>query len=301
MTTGENPPEERPGFVDTVKGSFNKPEIYRRYANVRLKSVIAMLALLLFILMAFVAARVTFFMSVSADRIAVFYRKNLPEIRVEKGKVQADIPMPYIVEIPEKPGMVVIIDTTGDITSLDDYDRGLLIGSSRLSIKNLRLFNNNKFTQTYDLSEIGDFTVNHDQIRIMQQNIPPILFPALLLIIYGYRVIGTTIQVLIFALLGQAIYKKRRNGKLRFRDASKLAMVAIIPALIITTFFYVVGIYDMTPPILQLIIFYGIYAYYMSFAVNSLDSQVQVVSQGEEKKSPPEEGENTSSVESPEK
>jgi hypothetical protein len=310
MNAENNVPGKRPGFIDTITGSFSKPEIYRQYLKVELKSIASMLALLLFILVALSAARVVFFLSVSASQIAEFYEKNLPEIKVQNGQVQADIPMPYIVEVPQKPGMVIIIDTTGYINDLADHEKGLLITKSQVSLKNIKIFNNSGITHTYDLSEINDLTINPGEIQSMQQNIPPILFPAILIILYIYRVIGTTIQVLIFGLLGRAIYKKRTGRDIQFRDASKLAMIAIIPALVVTTLLFLTGLYDQVPGILQLLIFYGIYAYYISFAVNAQDTPESTPyketpenepPREEEKKSQPEEGENASSVESPEK
>jgi hypothetical protein len=333
MNAEDNNTVNRPGFIDTIVGSFNKPEIYRQYLGVNLKSIASMLALFLFIMVALATARVVFFLSVSANQIAVFYEKNLPEIKIQEGQVHADIPMPYIVDIPHKPGMVVIIDTTGTINNLDDYEKGFLITKNQLSVKDIRFFNNSGVTQTYDLSEVNDLTINPGEIQGMQQNIPPILFPILLIILYLYRVVGTTIQVLIFGLLGRAIYKKRTGNEIEFKNASKLAMIAIIPPVTITTFLFIIGIAERIPGILQLLIFYGIYAYYISYAVNALgadnniprgagdqeeiaqEEKVQDVTPenevlseesqeqtpGEEKKSPAEEGEITSSVESPEK
>jgi len=165
------------------------------------------------------------------------YIEQVPEITFKDGKVSIKEPEPYYIKDPDSGKAMVIIDTTGEIKSLDDTEAFVLLTEDKvMSIKSE--FESN----TYDLSTIQEsFTVDSDKITSwldsFRKYIMFILYPFALVGSYVYRIV----QVLIYAAIG-LVFAKGCKVELSYGTLIRLAVAAVTPCIILGTIFSVIGL-----------------------------------------------------------
>ena len=156
-------------------------------------------------------------------------------ITIEDGEVFAEVEQLYIKtfgdEDPSK--FVFIIDTTGQITSLEDYEAGLLLTKNSVVVQN----QNQGTTEIkkYDLSKVKNFSIRpteaDDEYLILSNNdkdfhvtygllirwikkLSLVAWPVLIVFLYVFGVFGKFVQVFIFSLfllILNATFSKRLN------------------------------------------------------------------------------------------
>lgn len=163
------------------------------------------------------------------DEEAPLIIEQVPEINIIDGQVLVDQPQPYIIRDPETDIALLVIDTTGTITSLEQTDaRGLV--TSRHAIFQKSAFE----TRSFSFESVDRYTLDQQKIYhwldIAKTWAAPVLYPLCTLGSFAYRMV----QVLVYAILG-LLLASLCKGKLPFDALLRLSVIAITPAIIIGT------------------------------------------------------------------
>jgi len=155
------------------------------------------------------------------------YVKQVPPITITQGKASIKALVPYYINVPEKSTPFAIIDTSGQITSLEKTSALLLLTDSKLIIKNRP-----SESRSFDLAEIDDITIDQKVLREWIDSFdalfPVILFPFVLLFSFFFHII----QVLVSAGIG-TLFAKKFQADLNYKALIRLSAVSFTPAIIL--------------------------------------------------------------------
>lgn len=156
---------------------------------------------------------------------------QIPPISIQDGEVSTEVSQPYFITEESSPGVFFIIDTTGEITTLDHtVTEGVLLTKDRLLVK--RAHHND--LQELDLSQVRSFTLNREIILdwlgpfALVMSLAVLLFMPFLAL--AYRL---TISLLLSAV-GQAA-AQGVGAPLEWAACFRLAVVAMSPGILIST------------------------------------------------------------------
>jgi hypothetical protein len=246
---------QRPGFLDCIVGAFTRPELYDRFRRIKLASSISFLALLLFLVILVGTVHFTYQLGKGLEQVADYYHKNLPEIKIKDGKVLVEREMPFILKPEKDLNGVIIIDTTGKINNLDDYNQGILLKENEL------IYKENKYnTRTYSLSEIKDFTINGAKIMQWKKMLVTVLFPLILIFWYFFKLMMVALQVLIFGLVSKIVADSKKF-EMPFVHCVNIAIFAAVPPMLVLALLDLIGIGNVVA--LGGLTYYAIYIYYV--------------------------------------
>lgn len=156
---------------------------------------------------------------------------QVPKITIEKGEVHIDEPQPYYITVPDSNKIVAIIDTTGQIQSLDNTDAFVLLTKTKLLSRQSKTE-----VRTYDLTSVQHFVLEQSTITkwldIGKKVLVPMLYPFALLGSFIFRMI----QSLIYAAIGLA-FAGWCKTKLSYSALVRLVVTAVTPCIIVRTVF----------------------------------------------------------------
>ena len=189
---------------------------------------------------------------------------QVPEITITDGQVSIKETQPYYIKDPDSDEPLAIIDTTGQIESLEDTDAFFLLTGNKVIIKESKFEN-----RTYDLSNVKAFAVDSERItgwlHIGRKFLAVVIYPFALLGSYVYRIV----QVLIYAAIG-LLFASFCKTTLSYAALIRLAVVAVTPCIIVGT---ILGLTDTSiPPFLYLVAA----LVYLFFAVKSISGIPEV-------------------------
>ncbi len=157
--------------------------------------------------------------------------EQIPEIRIIRGEVNTNAVMPYIIKDPQSGEPFIVIDTTGQVNSLDGSKARVLLTKSKLVMEK-----NPVETRTFDLSQIEEFIINRSAIYawmdVFRKWAVIVSYPFVLVFSFIYR----TVQVLLYAAIG-ILFAKRLKANLNYQALVSLSIVALTPAVIINTIY----------------------------------------------------------------
>ena len=155
------------------------------------------------------------------------YLKQMPAITISQGKVSINEKVPYFIFTPATNKPFAIIDTSGQISSLERTTASLLVTDSKLIIKK-----DSTDFQVFDLEGIDrlivDQKVLNDWIGGFISIFPVILFPFLLLYSFLYHII----QVFLSAGIG-VLFAKKLQTDLTYKTLIRLSAVSFTPAIML--------------------------------------------------------------------
>jgi len=162
---------------------------------------------------------------------------QVPKITITDGEVHVSETQPYYIIAPDSNEVLVVIDTTGTIQSLDDTDAFVLLTKTKLILRESKVEH-----RTYDLSKVKEFTLERgkimDWLNIGKKLIVPILLPFIIVGSYIFRII----QALIYAAIG-LIFANFCRVRLSYDALIRLAVVAVTPCIIVRTIFAITSVY----------------------------------------------------------
>ena len=161
------------------------------------------------------------------DEQAPKFVNQVPKITIEKGEVHIDEPQPYYITAPDSNKTVAIIDTTGQIQSLDDPNVFVLLTKTKLLSRQSQ-----SEIRTYDLTSVKHFVLEQSTITrwldTIKKVLAPMLYPFVLLGSFAFRII----QSLIYAAIGLA-FAGWCKTKLPYLSLIRLSVVAMTPCIIV--------------------------------------------------------------------
>jgi hypothetical protein len=172
--------------------------------------------------------------------------EQVPLITISEGTVSTDASEPYFITDPESGSSIIIIDTTGQITSLDDTDATMLLTKTKAIVKK-----GPAETRIYNLSEVEDFYIDQERIynflEVLKDWLAVVLYPFVVLFSFIYRVV----QALIYATIG-ILFTKKFHASLKYEALISLAIISISPVIVLDAIF---GLLQVSVPFWWLISF----------------------------------------------
>ncbi len=158
------------------------------------------------------------------------FLEQFPTITIDNGRASIDQPQPYYIKAPDSNDVIAIIDTTGEIQSLDNTDALILMTQTQLIHRE-----SDTVTKTFDLAQIeGHHVLDKDTIQGFLSFFKALFFPiAFIFLLFGsflYRII----QALIYAAIG-LLFASLCNANLSYAALLRVAVVAVTPCIIVNT------------------------------------------------------------------
>jgi hypothetical protein len=148
--------------------------------------------------------------------------EQIPPVLVHGGRVSSPVAMPYTIR--DKHGRAMaILDTTGQVTSLDSTEAQVLVTATRVSIRKSAAE-----TRVFELGRITHFELDRDKAARWLERIVTWLAPALSPFVFAAVFVFRLCQVLLFAGLGQLLAGPLK-ARLGFAALMRLAAVAFTP------------------------------------------------------------------------
>ena len=209
---------------------------------------------LIFLITLILSVRYSFDISKGLGIAADWTKENLPIIEIQNGVVSVDAKQPY--KIVEE-DFALILDTTGEITSLDEYKSGILLTKNKVLYKE-----NEVKTESYDLSNIESVRIDENFMKVLRKNLVWIIFPFMLLGIFIYFCIARFLQIFIFSLISLAT-SSIVNIKLSYKQLFNIGIYAITPGIILGA---LLAVFLIQLPFFW-IIYAGLYIIYLVMAI----------------------------------
>ena len=184
-----------PPFWRQIVLSFSSGNFYRTVIHQPLAKSFRYLALLILAASLVLSARYAILFHHFLGEAEEWAWEYLPEIWIEKGEVRSDVDQPWSYETDD---LVFILDTTGEIQEIpSDFPQGILLEQGRLTYKRQRL--TIPETRHYDLSTVESFHLNAETIGSFRKWGPWVFWPFLFGILFGYFIVGKSVQVIAFS------------------------------------------------------------------------------------------------------
>jgi Protein of unknown function (DUF1189) len=207
-------------------------DVARNWKGLCMTYLLALLALSVIPGVMKIRTDLTTFFNTEAPR----YVKQVPTITINDGKVSITKPEPYYINDEKTGKPVIIIDTTGKITSLKDSPAVILVTKTSIMVRT-----DGTDTRTFDLSDIKSLVVDrrviYDWIDSFQDWSPFVFYPLALFFSFLYHIIEVTFYTA-FGL----IFARSLQTHLRFRTVVRLAVMAVTPSVVLGMFFAVTGL-----------------------------------------------------------
>jgi hypothetical protein len=166
-----------------------------------------------------------------ADREAPKLVEQLPTITIEDGRASIEEEQPYYIYLPEAGSErpLAVIDTTGEITSLEATDAKVLLTQTHLYMRE-----EGGQVRVQSLAEVDGVVLDRQRVYGVIDTfttwIGLALYPLALIGSYAFRII----QALIYAAVGMAFAQNRRLD-LSYAATLRLAVAAVTPVIVVKT------------------------------------------------------------------
>jgi hypothetical protein len=187
--------------------------------------------------------------------------QQVPLITITEGIVSIDAEQPHVITESDSEEPFAILDTTGEVTSLDNTPARFLLTRNRLfgrkSSGELRI---------YSLSDVKEFRLDRDLAQrwldLATSWIMVLVAPVLILGSYVLKIA----QALLCAILGIPI-ARRLGAALGYGALVSLAMVAWTPAIVVRTLMNVAAIQAGGP--LPMAVFLAVSIAYLGYGIHA--------------------------------
>lgn len=251
-------------FFKEVKKSVVELSFYKDVKNFEISRSLKYFFSLIFLITLILTFRFSYDFRKGLNVAADWALKNLPPIEIQKGIASVTGAEPY--KIVEN-GFTVIIDTTGAVTSLDDYGKGILLMKNKIMYKESELK-----TETYSLSNIESLRIDQNFINSMRRNAVWVLFPIMLIGGFISYSIAKFIQIFLLSLITIAI-SSIVNVKLAYKQIFNIGVYAITTSAILGVLRAASG---LQIPLFG-ILYIGLYIIYLIMAVLGCKEQPKAI------------------------
>lgn len=216
--------------------SFFSKNMYRYVASGWKGTGFAYLLLLLVICWIITLIKVHVQVGNFIDNEAYQIISQVPVISLSGGNASIEESQPYYIKNPENGKDLIIIDTTGKITSLDNTEAIALIKKTEGIFKKSEIE-----TRTISFQKFGNFTLDQDLLNkltnIVKKLMAIVFFPFAVLGSFVFRIV----QALVYGAIGM-LFALMHKSKMPYVATLRLAVVAVTPSLILKTLLDVFGV-----------------------------------------------------------
>ena len=171
------------------------------------------------------------------DNHARQFVDQIPEVRIIDGKASIDEPVPYYIIDPTSHQALIIFDTTGRYTALENAGALALMTEKEFIVNK-----SDHETTRFSFRDIDHFTLTrqmiNDFLEMLRKYLALALYPFALLGSFIFRLV----QSLIYAAIG-LVFASFCKTKLSYDSLIRLSVVAITPGLIIATILFTADIH----------------------------------------------------------
>lgn len=154
---------------------------------------------------------------------------QVPTIAISKGQASVDAPQPHRITDPKSGKVLVILDTTGAMTSLDKTNALALVTKTAVIIRK-----NQTETRAFNLNEVREFTVDRDKVTGWMNTMKTYLMPVFFVMAVAASFVYRIVLVLIYAAVG-LLFAKGTRFERPYASLVRLAVVAIMPCIVVST------------------------------------------------------------------
>ena len=243
-------------FFQEIANSIKDFKFYKEAKDFKLSRAMKYIFSLILLITIAVTLRYSYDFKKGLNLAVNWAEQNLPLIVIENGIAKTDVIQPFRVSEED---FTFIIDTTGGVTSLDEYERGILLMNDKVVYKESDIK-----TETYSLSNVQSLRIDETFIKALRKNALWILFPIMLVAAYIGFCIAKFFQILFFSMLSLAT-SSITGTKLSYKQIFNIGIYALTPSAVLGALLAILGI--------QLpffgIIYCGLYIIYLIMAVRS--------------------------------
>ena len=161
-----------------------------------------------------------------SDNVAPALIIQFPKLRIVDGELSLSVPQPYYIIDPETEEVIVAIDTTGTLNSLDDTTAPVLITKTGVLTRSI---DNNAYA--LDFSTVEDVTIDQTTITgwldLMRSLVVPAVYPFAVLFAFAYR----TVEAILYAAIGM-LFVSWINTNFSFQAVLRLAVISLTPCIV---------------------------------------------------------------------
>jgi len=217
----------RYSILQAIPLSFFSRDLYREVVRAWRGIGLAYLVLLVALLTLVVAIRVQIWADGVVHGGGRAFADQIPRIVIRHRVVEVDRPMPYTIRDSRSGASLIVVDTTGQVVSLDSLEASVLLTADHIVYRKSAAE-----TRVFELSAVKDFTLDsaraHHWLRLLSTWAAPVAAP---FVFVGFAMVRV-IQQLVFAALGLLVGRLARV-RFDFSASMRLAAVAMTPALVI--------------------------------------------------------------------
>ncbi len=255
--------KESMGFWKSVINSFN-PNSYVKITGQKFGRSFLYLFLLIITISLFLSVRLSSTIVHLTSEFVGKVGEKIPEIRITEGVVSVPIAQPYVYVVEN---YAFIIDTTGQVSSLDDYDSGMLLTRDKLIYKDKARMK----TESYDLSKINSLYLTPETLNNWLRKGSKVLIPILFIILVIYYLVAKNIQLFLFSLAA-LLANQIKNKKLSYHELLNIGVYALTPPTLLAS---VMILFNLRFPLFGLI-YSLLYILIIVLAVGRIPQQGEV-------------------------
>lgn len=154
---------------------------------------------------------------------------QVPLIEVKNGKVITPENKPYIISDPDTKANLVIIDTSGQYTTLDNVDAGVLITQNQIISKPKP-----EQIRIDMIPETANVLIEPEKIQGMLRSYLGYMWIPLFLVVVLLSFLGRIVLALLYAVLGK-VFSGITGSRVSYGTIVQIVLVAITPALVISS------------------------------------------------------------------
>ncbi len=252
------------GFWKSLGQSFN-PKFYKEIVNQSFGRSFKYLILFLLLVSLLIGWKFSLTLKKGMGEAEQWINENLPgkiqeylpeQIEIKNGQLSTTAKQPFMRSFAEGEG-VFIIDTTGKVSSLDDYENGFLLTKTKMILKNIKPDGTVEIKER-DFADIdsltirrGDeargeiiefispqksFVLTYDLLDRWARNIWRIAFLPAFVFLFIYFLIAKLIQLFLFIPVS-LITNRVVNAKLEYKNLLNIGVYALTPPTFLATLF----------------------------------------------------------------
>lgn len=221
------PRVRRFSILQAIPLSFYSRDLYRDVAGSWRGAGLVYLVVVVAIVTALVVIGMQFSLRRWAAGPAQGFADDVPTIVIRHRVVEVDQPMPLVLRDRKTGKEWVVIDTTGQITSLEGLEASVLLTADRLMYRKSAAE-----TRVFNISAIENLTISPARAKEWLGLLATWLAPLLAPFIFGGLFVFRLVQLLAFALAGMLVATLARV-RLDFSALLRLSAVALTPSLLL--------------------------------------------------------------------